>query len=128
MCYHGKDWSRGHVFAESCVERHVLQVQVVLLHVVFRGLKTNQEKGVTQKPNESTTSLTRNDSSVFRRKGILCSFSQVHTGVQHCHGYLHEFGSDQLEAPLLEALDDLTTQSSLDAIGLHGNEGTLHVC
>lgn len=43
------------------------------------------------------------------------------------HGYLHEFGSDQPEASLLKTLDDLTAQSSLDAIGLHGNEGTLHV-
>lgn len=40
VCYHGEDGSRGHVFAESSVERHVLQVQVVLLHVVLRGLKT----------------------------------------------------------------------------------------
>lgn len=42
--------------------------------------------------------------------------------------YLHEFGGDQPEASMLKALDDLATQSSLDAIGLHGNEGTLHVC
>lgn len=28
---------------------------------------------------------------------------------------------------MLKALDDLTTQSSLDAIGLNSNEGTLHV-
>lgn len=38
--YHGKDGSGGHVFAESSVERLVLQVQVVFLHVVFRGLNT----------------------------------------------------------------------------------------
>ncbi|MEQ2166286.1 hypothetical protein GOODEAATRI_026381 [Goodea atripinnis] len=43
LCYHGEDWSGGHVFAESCVERHVLQVKVVLLHVVFRGLGTESE-------------------------------------------------------------------------------------
>lgn len=40
VCYHGEDGSRGHVFAETSVERHVLQVQVVLLHVVLRGLNT----------------------------------------------------------------------------------------
>ena len=45
-----------------------------------------------------------------------------------CHDYLHELGSDQPEASLLEALDDLTAQSSLDAIRLHGDEGSLHVC
>lgn len=43
------------------------------------------------------------------------------------HGYLHELGSHQSEASLLKALDDLTTQSSLDAVGLNSNEGTLHV-
>ena len=40
VCYHGEDGSRGHVFAETSVERHILQVQVVLLHVVLRGLNT----------------------------------------------------------------------------------------
>lgn len=43
------------------------------------------------------------------------------------HGYLHELGGDQPEASLLKALDDLTAQSSLDAIGLHGDEGAFHV-
>ena len=43
------------------------------------------------------------------------------------HGYLHELGGHQSEASVLKALDDLTTQSSLDAIGLNSNEGTLHV-
>lgn len=45
-----------------------------------------------------------------------------------CHGYLHELGGDQPEASLLEAFDDLATQASLDAVGLHGDEGALHVC
>lgn len=43
------------------------------------------------------------------------------------HGYLHELGGDQPEASLLKALDDLAAQSSLDAIGLHGDEGAFHV-
>lgn len=42
--------------------------------------------------------------------------------------YLHELGSDQSETSLLETLDDVSTQSPLDAIGLHCNEGSLHVC
>lgn len=43
-------------------------------------------------------------------------------------GYLQEFSGDQVEASLLQTLDDLATQSSLDAVGLHSDEGTLHVC
>lgn len=45
-----------------------------------------------------------------------------------CHGYLHELGRHEPEASLLEASDDLATQASLDAVGLHGDEGALHVC
>lgn len=75
--HHGEDGSGGHVLAESTIEGHVLQVQVVLLHVVLRGL--------------------------------------------------HEFGGHQLEASVLESLHDLTAESSLDAIRLHGDECTLHV-
>ncbi|MBG9498227.1 hypothetical protein ABE44_03430, partial [Bacillus thuringiensis] len=41
---------------------------------------------------------------------------------------LKEFASHQLEASLLEALDDLATQAPLDAIRLHSDESTFHVC
>lgn len=41
--------------------------------------------------------------------------------------YTHhkELHANQLEAPLLKALDDLADQTPLDAIGLDCNEGTL---
>ena len=41
--------------------------------------------------------------------------------------YPHELHSDQLEALLLETLDDLAHQSTLDGIGLDHDEGALLV-
>jgi hypothetical protein len=42
--------------------------------------------------------------------------------------YMHELHGDQLEALLLESLDDLAHESALDAIGLDHDEGLLLVC
>lgn len=44
----------------------------------------------------------------------------------HVGLYLDELGGTQPEASGLKALDDLSAQSSLDAIGFHSDEGTLH--
>lgn len=39
--------------------------------------------------------------------------------------YLHEFHGHEFEALLLESLDNLANQSSLDSIRLDHNEGSL---
>ena len=41
---------------------------------------------------------------------------------------MHELHGDQLEALLLESLDDLADESALDTIGLDHDEGLLLVC
>jgi len=51
---------------------------------------------------------------------VTCSTS----GADSAH--LDELGRHQPEASLLEALHDVPAEASLDAIGLHGDEGTLH--
>jgi hypothetical protein len=40
-------------------------------------------------------------------------------------GGLDELEGDKLEALLLEALDDLTNEATLDAVGLNSDEGAL---
>lgn len=76
VCYHGEDGSRGHVFAESSVERHVLQVQVVLLHVVLRGLKTPNTGSYTF-IGESVTGWPRPNDGTRIKNELCVSFSQA---------------------------------------------------
>ena len=72
-CYHGENGSRGHVFAESSIERHVLQVQVVLLHVVLRGLNrkwwtsTRQISWFIINQNNVSVSFTKISINSFKR-------------------------------------------------------------
>ena len=47
--------------------------------------------------------------------------------LQKLLGWLREFHGDKFEAFLLKALDDLAHQSSLNAIRLHHNIGTLRL-
>lgn len=76
VCYHGEDGSRGHVFAESSVERHVLQVQVVLLHVVLRGLKTPNTGSYTF-IGESVTGWPRPNDGTSIKNELCVLFSQA---------------------------------------------------
>lgn len=110
---HRDDGSGAHVVDQSGEEGTGAQVSVVLLQELLLGLWGVQGWGL-----ESGFQCSHNLEKTWRGAAGVFRCAITHP---------HELHGDQLEALLLETLDDLANQSTLDGIGLDHDKSALLV-